>query len=274
MTTLVTGAGGLLGGEVVRALSASGERVRALVRTQRPVDGAAEIVLGDVDDESALSVAISGCDTLMHVAGVLHGPALARASRIGEPRVVVVVSSAGVRTQQRASAAVYRAGEIAIRSVRPDAIIVRPTMIYGSDRDRNVHHVISFAARFRWLPLFGDGAARIQPIHYADLAEALSRMVRATAGSELDAAGPVPITMRHAAELIFDALDLRPRFLRLPLRVSATIAGLMGPRARERVLRFAEDRVGDPSRMIELTGIVPRPFPEGVMAEVRQMGLG
>ena len=57
MLALVTGAGGFLGGALVRALSARGDAVRALVR--RPAAGlegrGVEIVTGDVEDPAAVS---------------------------------------------------------------------------------------------------------------------------------------------------------------------------------------------------------------------------
>jgi dihydroflavonol-4-reductase len=72
MTTLVTGATGFLGANVVRALLAAGTAVRVLVRrgsdarnlTGLPV----EVVYGDVRDMASLRPALQGCDTLYHVA--------------------------------------------------------------------------------------------------------------------------------------------------------------------------------------------------------------
>ena len=273
MTILVTGAAGLLGGEIVRALDSGGRPVRALVRSARDVPGATEIAIADIEDSAALRRAIDGCDALVHVAGILLGPALARVISSDRPSVVVVVSSSAIRTRHRSSAMAYAAGESAIRSARPDAVIVRPTMIYGSVRDRNVHHVIRVAAQFRLLPVFGAGTARIQPIHYVDLALAIANLIDGPAGATFDAAGPEPLTLREAGATIFRALGLRPRFVRLPLAPSAFAAGLFGHRARERILRFAEDRVGDPVPLMRRTGITPRPFAEGVRAEVAEMGL-
>lgn len=271
MTTLVTGASGLLGGEVVRVLAAAGQRVRALIRAPRDIPSAAETAIGDLRDPQAIGRALEGCDALVHVAGILLAPSLARAPGLELPRTMIVVSSAAVRTRHRRSAAAYADGERAIRAARPDVLIVRPTMIYGSRRDRNVHHVIDFAARFRWLPLFGDGTARIQPIHYADLALGIAGLSDGPTGATLDAAGPEALTLRETGVTIFGALGLHPRFVRLPLRASAAVAGLFGLRARERILRFAEDRTGDPTAMIRLTGIQPRSFADGVRAQIADL---
>ena len=72
MRALVTGAGGFLGGAIVRALSARGDTVRALAR--RPVEGLSlprvEIATGDATDPVALRAAVRGCDVVFHLAGV------------------------------------------------------------------------------------------------------------------------------------------------------------------------------------------------------------
>ncbi len=72
MRALVTGAGGFLGGAIVRALTSRGDMVRALVR--RSAEGLAapgvEVVTGDATDPAALRAAVHGCDLVFHLAGV------------------------------------------------------------------------------------------------------------------------------------------------------------------------------------------------------------
>ncbi len=77
MTTLVTGATGLIGGHLVRQLVERGETVRALVRERRrrgPVawEGlSVEVVVGDVADGESVRRAMRGCRRVYHVAGQL-----------------------------------------------------------------------------------------------------------------------------------------------------------------------------------------------------------
>lgn len=76
MTTLVTGATGLLGNNIVRDLLAQGEQVRVLtreLRTTRPLDGlAVERRQGDVRDAATIAEAMEGVDTVIHSAGHVH----------------------------------------------------------------------------------------------------------------------------------------------------------------------------------------------------------
>lgn len=75
MTTLVTGATGHLGANLVRALLDRGERVRVLLRQGSPttaVEGLeVERVYGDLLDQASLQRASSGCDRLYHLAALI-----------------------------------------------------------------------------------------------------------------------------------------------------------------------------------------------------------
>lgn len=72
MTTLVTGATGFIGANVVRALLETGVEVRVLVRphsdTRNLTGLPVERVYGDLCDQASLRSALRHCDTLYHVA--------------------------------------------------------------------------------------------------------------------------------------------------------------------------------------------------------------
>ena len=72
MLALVTGATGFVGSHVARLLQDQGAKLRLLVRpTSNPknIEGLnAERVVGDLRDPGSLEKALSGCDTLFHVA--------------------------------------------------------------------------------------------------------------------------------------------------------------------------------------------------------------
>ena len=68
---LVTGASGYVGGRLVPALEARGERVRCLARTPRYLEGRfspiTEIVRGDALDPPSLDAALKGVDTAYYL---------------------------------------------------------------------------------------------------------------------------------------------------------------------------------------------------------------
>jgi nucleoside-diphosphate-sugar epimerase len=79
---LVTGAGGGLGSNVVRAAVARGVKVRALVRNpaKARLPEGVELVQGDATDVQALTRALEGCDALFHLVNVVIGKDWVRAT--------------------------------------------------------------------------------------------------------------------------------------------------------------------------------------------------
>ena len=75
MRTLVTGATGYLGVDLVQALRARGREVRALARSDagaaRLEGSGAEVVRGDVTDAGSLPAALDGVARVFHMAGVV-----------------------------------------------------------------------------------------------------------------------------------------------------------------------------------------------------------
>src|SRR6202521_5655412 len=75
MLAFVTGATGFLGSHVARVLAEQGARLRLLVRPTSDLRNLndddlknADLVVGDLRDAASISKALSGCDTVFHVA--------------------------------------------------------------------------------------------------------------------------------------------------------------------------------------------------------------
>lgn len=170
MTTLVTGATGLVGNNVVRALLAQGHHVRVLARAtsdSRPFAGLdVEIASGDVCDADAVQRAAAGVTRVVHAAARVHlgwtGLAdqqavnvegtrnVARAARHAGARMVHVssVDALGIGTRQQPAdeeryleenvpcpyVVTKRAAEQAVLGeveAGLDAVIVNPVYVLG-----------------------------------------------------------------------------------------------------------------------------------------------
>src|SRR6185295_4302231 len=72
MHALVTGGGGFLGGYIVDALLARGDRVRSFGRGEYPQLSAqgVEVIRGDIRDSSALAAACTGVECVFHCAAL------------------------------------------------------------------------------------------------------------------------------------------------------------------------------------------------------------
>lgn len=167
---LVTGASGFIGSHLVERLAAQGESVRCLVhRTPLPERAGVASVRGDLATGAGLDAALEGVSTVIHLAGVTKaltereyyagnaGAAehLSRALRGRGIRLVHVSTLAAIRpgaagapVKEDAEPAPLThygrsklAAERIVRAELPDAVIVRPSVVYGP-RDTDLFQLI------------------------------------------------------------------------------------------------------------------------------------
>jgi uncharacterized protein YbjT (DUF2867 family) len=284
MRILLTGATGLLGGALLKLLLAEGHETRCLIRADSPnasrLDGKrVEIVRGDVAREEDLYRALEDTDALLHVAGIEYAPPVVRAaSRAGVERILVVGSTSAH------SAHAFRSGpklrmEEHVRGSGLAWTIVRPSMIYGSELDRNVHRLLRFLDRSPIFPIFGPGTNLWQPVYHEDCArgvcEALERP--ASVHRAYDLPGAEPLAYLDLVKIAAEALGRSPRIVRLPIEpvrrglVLAERMRLPLPIDSGQVTRLREDKVYPYERARHDLDYAPRPFSEGVALEVARL---
>src|ERR671917_1439811 len=281
MRTLVTGGTGLLGGALLEVLLAEGHEVRCLVRAEslrasRLDPLRVEVVRGDARDAQALSRALSGMDALLHVAGIEYAPRVVEAARrAGVERLVAVSSTSAHSAYPSRSGPKLRMEEL-VRGSGLDYTIVRPSMIYGSELDKNMHRLLRFLDRSPVFPVFGSGENLWQPVYYEDCARGVyEALVRpAAVGESYDLPGAEPLTYVNLVKTAASALGRKPRIVRLPLEpvrlvlVAAERLRLPLPIGSEQVLRLREDKAYPYDRAKKDLGYAPRRFREGVALEV------
>ncbi|NOY97673.1 MAG: NAD-dependent epimerase/dehydratase family protein [Chloroflexi bacterium] len=115
---LVTGANGHLGNNLVRALLARGEQVRASVRNPQnhtPFEGLdCEIVQADLMDKDSLLRALEGVDTLYQVAAVFKHWARAPQKEIIEPNLMGTRNVLEAAASQGVERIVYVSSEVTL----------------------------------------------------------------------------------------------------------------------------------------------------------------
>jgi dihydroflavonol-4-reductase len=101
---VITGASGLVGGNLAAVLLAAGHRVRATRRAGTRVDHLADLAIewvdGDLADPAGLTAAFTGADVVFHAAaavGVTRGvtPALTAGNVVGVANVLAAIRAAG-----------------------------------------------------------------------------------------------------------------------------------------------------------------------------------
>jgi nucleoside-diphosphate-sugar epimerase len=152
-------------------------------------------------------------------------------------------------------------------------------MIYGSERDKNVHRLLRFLDRWPFFPMFGPGTNLWQPVYHEDCARGvLEALKRPDAVHEsYDLPGAEPLTYLDLVETAATALGRSPRVVKVPLEpirrtlVAAERLRLPLPIDSGQVTRLREDKAypyDDARRDLDYA---PRPFREGVSLEVARL---
>ena len=288
MKVLLTGATGFTGSRVLPLIVAQATRVRCLVRSAEKAAGpeglGAEIVLGDMGDPAALARAFAGCDTLVNIAsmGFGHGPLIVRAAQAAGVRRAIFMSTTAIFTSLNVKSKTVRLqAETAVRGSGLEWTILRPTMIYGSDRDRNICRLIWYLRRFPVLPVFGNGDSLLQPVYVDDLAAGVIAALRteATVRKEYNLAGDRPMTFNLLVRTVSALMGRKTRFWHLPGPLAVKTLWLAEhcriklPLKSEQVARLFEDKVFSWADAGRDFGYAPRSFAEGVRLEIHSMGL-
>jgi len=248
---LVTGVTGFLGGHVARVLIGEGWRVRGLTRrdpSRSPLlEGLPlEFVRGDLSAATDLSAAATGCDAILHVAGLVKARTLEEYREVnfrGTERLIRAASGAApeamfvlVSSQAAAGPALHGRpvvpgdparpvswygiskleGEAVVRQAwKGPWLVLRPGVIYGAG-DRALLTYFRMAAA-GWLPV----PAAQSHIQIGSAAQISMAVARAGGRTDLDRrtaflCDPEPITVGALAAQIANFPVRRPRLLRVP----------------------------------------------------------
>ena len=244
----VFGGSGFLGRYIVRALVQQGWRVRVAVRRPdlaaflQPIGGVGQIqpVQANLRFPESIAAALEGATAVVNATGVtvesgaqtfkavhVEG-ALALAQAASAARALSYVHISGIGADP-SSASPYIAskglGEKATRDIFPEAIILRPSVVFGPEDDF-FNRFGALACYFPVLPLLGGGDTRLQPVYVGDVGQSVAAALSGLAkpGATYELGGPRTMTLRDVAELTLLAIDRRRLLVGLPLGPSRWIA--------------------------------------------------
>ncbi len=286
MKILVTCATGFTGSRVVPFLIQNGFDVRCLSRStsdRTPLSAlTVEWATGDLSNTEALTSAMRGVDVLVNIAslGFGHADNIINAAKAAGIKRAIFISTTAIFTQLNAGSKTVRlAAENAIHSSGLDFTILRPTMIYGSPRDRNMWRLIRLLLISPIMPIFGDGESLQQPIFVDDVAQAvlLALQTDATIGKSYNIAGKAPLTYNQVIDTVASALGKRIWKLHLPyMPIVRTLQftermKIRLPIKAEQVLRLNENKDFSYAEAQRDFGFSPREFGEGIKLEVSNL---
>lgn len=286
----VFGGSGFLGRYVVRRLAAQGARVRVVCRHPhkaihlKPMGGVGQITLerGDVTRLDDLERFVDGSTYVVNLIGILFESGRQSFSAVqaeAPAKIAAAATDAGVTQLVQLSAigadaggdADYArskaAGEAAVRERFPDAVILRPSVVFGPEDDF-FNRFGQMAQLSPFLPLIDGGATRFQPVYVDDVAQAvLVALTDASLrGQTFELGGPDIYTFKELLEYLLGELDRHRMLVNLPsglARLQARFMELLPkpPLTRDQIALLAHDNVvsADAKSFADL-GIEPTPI--------------
>jgi len=282
----VTGATGFTGSRTVPLLLEKGWQVHCLYResSNRDVLLQPEIQwhLGSLEDPQEMIYAMQGCDALVNIASLGFGHAetiVHSAQKAGIERALFISTTAIFTKLNSSSKNTRLAAEAAIQNSDLAFTILRPTMIYGSPRDRNMVRLIRWLQRFPLIPILGKGNFLQQPVFVDDVAQAIIQCLEQpeTIGKSYNIAGKKALTYNEVIDTIAAILDRKIYKLFLPDKVAVIFLRLLEkmkipfPIKAEQVKRLNEDKDFSYEKARKDFQYQPRSFAEGIEIEIKQI---
>ncbi|SFB13516.1 NADH dehydrogenase [Poseidonocella pacifica] len=294
MSKLVTifGGSGFVGRHIARRMAKEGWRVRVAVRRPneamfvRPygVVGQVEPVFCNIRDDQSVAEATRGADAVVNCVGVLaesgkntfesvQAEGAERIARVaaahGIARMVHISAIGADADSESAYARTKAEGEAAVLRHMPDAVILRPSIIFGPE-DSFFNRFASMSRLGPVLPVVG-AETKFQPVYVDDVAHAAVLGVLGKAGPGVfELGGPDVNTFRELMQQMLKVIRRRRFIADIPFGLANIIAGGLGfaqsltgglftaPITRDQVANLRNDNVvSEGARGFAELGIVP-----------------
>lgn len=245
----VFGGSGFIGRHVVQALVRNGWHIR--IGCRRPdlaVDlqplgerGQVELVQADLRDPHTIAVALEGADAAVNLVGILTEssdetfPAIlsqgarAVAEAVAKAGITSFVHVSAIGACENSPSAYARSkaeGEAAVRELVPQAIIFRPSIVFGPEDD----FFNRFAAMARFMPILPLVGADtwFQPIFVDDVAQAVALALdgKATPGATYELGGPEVKTFRELVQYVCEVTQRRRTIISLAFETGKLMASV------------------------------------------------
>lgn len=248
MSQLVTiyGGSGFVGKYIARRMAQAGWRVRVAVRRPneamhvRPYGavGQVEPVLCNIRDDASVEAAMQGADAVINCVGVLNeigkngfeavqqdgAERIARLAKATGVARMVHISAIGADAEAESLYSQTKArGEEAVLNHMPDAMILRPSVIFGTEDN----FINRFAAMTRYGPVLPVAGAetKFQPVFVDDVAEAaVMGATGAAEGGIYELGGPDVVTLREILVAMLKEIRRARLIVNIPFGIARLIA--------------------------------------------------
>jgi len=147
-------------------------------------------------------------------------------------------------------------------------VVLRPTLIYGLGRDKNISEIARFIRRFGFFPLLGRAQGLRQPIHADDVAAACVAALQApgAANRAYNLSGGETLAYREMVARVFAALGRPVRVVTVPMWIFRLAVAMLrrlpryGHWSAAMAERMNRDLVFDHAEAVRDFGFKPRGF--------------
>jgi len=288
MRPIVVGGTGFTGERVVHRLADRGISfsmiARATSNTEHFASRGYNVIPGDLDQPASLAKSFADHDVLIFVAsmGFGHIPSVLQAAvRAGITRGIFVSTTAVLTRLPVRSKPIRAAAERAVRDSSLEWSIIRPTMIYGSDRDRNMCRLLRHLKTWKLAPIPGRGAALQQPVHVDDVADAIvaASLSQHALRKDYIVSGARAMSLRDIIKHAAQAVGVHPMCVPIPIGAATASLrcleklGVRLPLRAEQLHRLNEDKAFNHESATADLGFAPRCFSQGIREEAELLGL-
>ena len=255
----IFGGSGFIGRYIVQRLAQRGWILRIAVRRPdaalflKPLGDVGQItpIATNIRNDASVTAAVEGVDHVINLVGVLYQQGPQRFAAVhaeGARRVAAAAKAARVKRLLHVSAlgadpaspSLYARtkaeGEAMVREQFPEAVILRPSVVFGPEDDF-FNRFAEIARLSPFLPLIGGGKTRFQPVYVGDVADAavaiLDRPEDAPftpAGKTYELAGPRIYSFKELMVLLLAEIDRKRILMPVPwgiARLQAAVLGLL-----------------------------------------------
>lgn len=269
----VFGGSGFIGRHVIQRLAKQGAQIRVATRDTeaanflKPMGEIGQITPLPINfqNKTSISRALKGADQVINLIGIIAetrkhhfekihvetAQNIAQEATLAGVNTLIHVSALGASLQ---SDSIYSrskaAGEIAVMDAFKDAIVIRPSVVFG--KEDNFFNMLASLARFSpIMPVFGcqnitnfkffdlkttdandlddEGGARIQPVYVADVADAIAKILTGHSGSSkiYELGGPKVYTFKAILKMVLRESGRTRLLVPFPFAVAKIAAMLL-----------------------------------------------
>ncbi|MFD0917609.1 complex I NDUFA9 subunit family protein [Pseudahrensia aquimaris] len=242
----IFGGSGFVGRYAVREFAKRGWRVRVACRRPdlaghlQPLGnvGQIQLVQANLRFKDSIDSAVEGADVVVNLVAILaesgkqtfqslqaRGAQWVAQAAKAEGAKMVQISAIGADDNSRADyARTKAAGERLVHEVLPDAIILRPSIIFGPEDDF-FNRFAGMATMAPALPLIGGGSTMFQPVYVVDVAKAIVKAAEGELepGSIWELGGPEKLTFRECLEQMLEVIERKRLLVSLPFPIASAM---------------------------------------------------